>query len=223
MSREEPFFGGRKPSSDPDSSEIQADGSPITGKPKRDPKLVLAQLATMRAEGEISAEEFQAAREKILQQLPPSELNNYDISSSDEHVKQDKKTKPEKKKGSNFGAFLVLCLIVGVGFSMCRSGASTPADNAQAAAKTAADRQKGFHCLSSWDGSNSDLVAKVKASLREPSSFEHVETKISPLKDGMHAVFMDYRGRNGFGGMNVETAGATISATTCKVIQWATL
>ena len=91
-----------------------------------------------------------------------------------------------------------------------------------AAEKTAADeldvenRRKGFHCLSAWDGSSAELIAQVKAQLREPDSFEEIETKITPRdEDGMHKIGMTYRARNGYGGMNVETAMGTVVSGTC--------
>lgn len=88
---------------------------------------------------------------------------------------------------------------------------------ADAKAQAEAEQQrKGFHCLSAWDGSHTGLIAQVKAQLREPDSFEHIETRIAPVdENGDHAVAMKYRARNGFGGMNVETALATVKSATC--------
>jgi len=78
------------------------------------------------------------------------------------------------------------------------------------------ERRKGFHCLSSWDGSNRSMVEQVKAMLREPSSFEHVETRIVPEENGKHTVIMRYRARNGFGGANISVATGTVDHETCK-------
>ena len=65
-------------------------------------------------------------------------------------------------------------------------------------------QRKGFHCLSSWDGSHSEVVRLVKGELRDPDSFQHVETRVTPVSDqGLHSFTMKYRARNGFGGMNV--------------------
>lgn len=77
-------------------------------------------------------------------------------------------------------------------------------------------RRKGFHCLSSWDGSHSDFKAAIKAVMRDPDSFEHMETRVTPADaKGQHAIFMTYRARNGFGGMNVGTASGTFSGADC--------
>lgn len=55
----------------------------------------------------------------------------------------------------------------------------------------------------------------MKASLRDPDSLKHVETRISKEKDGGHSLIMQYRARNGFGGMTVGTAVATVDNKTC--------
>lgn len=85
-----------------------------------------------------------------------------------------------------------------------------------AAAKEKSDRISGFHCLSAWDGSNRSFVRQVKAQLRDPDSFDHDETRISPVKNGQHLVTMRYRARNGFGGMNVATAIGSVDAASCE-------
>ena len=47
----------------------------------------------------------------------------------------------------------------------------------------------------------------VKERLRNPDSFEHIETVILPIDvNRRHLVAMKYRAENGFGGMNVEEA-----------------
>lgn len=79
------------------------------------------------------------------------------------------------------------------------------------------ERESGMHCLSSWDGSNRATVTQVKAMLRNPDSFEHVETRITPLDSatGEHGLWMTYRAQNGFGGVNVERMYARINNATC--------
>jgi uncharacterized protein (DUF1684 family) len=69
------------------------------------------------------------------------------------------------------------------------------------------ERRSGFHCLSSWDGSHREFRNAVRDRMRDPDSFEHIETRVTPVdEDGMHTIIMQYRARNGFGGMNVGTA-----------------
>tara|TARA_R110002072_G_scaffold38314_4_gene110891 strand:+ start:2964 stop:3470 length:507 start_codon:yes stop_codon:yes gene_type:complete len=80
----------------------------------------------------------------------------------------------------------------------------------------AVEREKGFHCLSAWDGSNRSTVDQVKAALRDPDSFEHIETSIYGNDAGEHGLWMDYRAQNGFGGMNVERIYARVDHESCE-------
>ena len=79
------------------------------------------------------------------------------------------------------------------------------------ASEAAEDRRKGLNCLSDLNGANDSLVQQVKDQLREPSSFEHVGTKIGPAdRKGDHVVVMQYRAHNGFGGVNNGIAIGTV-------------
>jgi len=80
------------------------------------------------------------------------------------------------------------------------------------AEEDAENKRKGFHCLSPWDGSEPDVVEAVKRTLRDPGSFEHVKTTITPVNaKGFHYLIMIYRARNGFGGMNIGRVIAHVS------------
>jgi len=86
------------------------------------------------------------------------------------------------------------------------------------AKKIAEDKRKGVHCLT-YSGKNLDVEVDVIQRMRDPDSFEHIKTKIEPVDGyGNHALSMTYRGRNGFGGMNVSTVRATISNDDCSAI-----
>jgi hypothetical protein len=82
--------------------------------------------------------------------------------------------------------------------------------------EVAENKRKGFHCLSSWDGSHRDIVRATKKQLRDPKSFEHIETRVTPVKDFKHTLYMNYRAKNGFGGMSVGTVVATYSNASCN-------
>lgn len=116
----------------------------------------------------------------------------------------------EDTKGGAIG-----CVILLVGalllISMCSGGEGSEGTKVA----DAKDKQAGFHCLSGWDGSHREFVESVKAGLRDPSSFEHIETRVTPNVDGQHTIFMDYRARNGFGGMNVGRAVGTFDNASC--------
>jgi hypothetical protein len=84
-------------------------------------------------------------------------------------------------------------------------------------AKAVQGLKKAGHCLSGWDNTFPALKESVKASLRNPSSFEHVQTVFSPVDEhNTFGLIMTYRAQNGFGGMNVEAVGVEVNATTCK-------
>lgn len=95
------------------------------------------------------------------------------------------------------------------------------------------DADAGFHCLSSWDGSHPEIVQLVRGELRDPDSFQHIETRVTPVSDqGLHSFTMEYRARNGFGGMNVyastgeyanadvEDADSETAVEECAVLSW---
>lgn len=92
------------------------------------------------------------------------------------------------------------------------------AQQAQDAAETEARRKKGFNCLSPLDGHQIALILAVKQQLRDPASFEPIETKVGPMDTtGKHAITMSYRAQNGFGGMNVATAVAIMTNEGCAI------
>lgn len=80
----------------------------------------------------------------------------------------------------------------------------------------AEEKRKGFHCLSAWDGSHAAFKRYVKSQMRNPDSFDHISTRVTPVdENGQHTLLMEYRAENGFGGMNVGTAMAKYSNATC--------
>jgi hypothetical protein len=132
---------------------------------------------------------------------------------SAEEIARAKKQQEQGQIAGGIGCAIVGALIL----AYCTfSGGSDPKEEAKQAATSAEDRRKGFHCLSAWDGSNRSFVAQVKAQLRDPGSFEHSDTRITPATAGKHNIIMEYRAKNGFGGMNVETVIGTVDPATCE-------
>lgn len=81
------------------------------------------------------------------------------------------------------------------------------------------ERRSGRHCISKWDGTHRAMAEGVTERLRNPSSFEHIDTVITPLdKKGHHDILMRYRAENGFGGMNVEMAIGVVNGADCHLI-----
>jgi len=92
-------------------------------------------------------------------------------------------------------------------------------EQARLAAEEAEDKRKGFHCLSAWDGAYNELERYVEKRLRDPDSYEHIETRIAPVSEsGTHLVYMQYRARNGFGGMTIGEAMAEITNEGCIMV-----
>lgn len=73
-----------------------------------------------------------------------------------------------------------------------------------------------FSQFSPWDGSHAALVTKVKNTMHNPDSFEHVETiyywsdKTKKSANDKITVEMTYRGTNLFGGVITETVIAKV-------------
>jgi hypothetical protein len=76
-----------------------------------------------------------------------------------------------------------------------------------------------FKCLSVWDGSYSDLKRYTKKILKDPKSFEHDTTVITPIVNDEQTVYMTYRAKNSFGGVVVDRIGAKIKNSDCSLIQ----
>jgi len=130
----------------------------------------------------------------------------------------------DSKRNGAIGCLLLIVALVAV--AKCSSGGDKSATSETSTAETKVeaekkdeDLRKGFHCLSGWDGANRSLKDQVKNALRNPSSFEHIETRIAPVnKEGKHPIFMKYRAENGFGGMNVENAAGFVDPASCDAV-----
>lgn len=123
------------------------------------------------------------------------------------------KSSSEQKPGCGIFLWTGLGLLIVVTvLSLCRQ----PSDEEAELRKRA-----GFHCLDYYYGALPALENAVKATLRDPGSYEHVSTKVSPVKsDGTHGVVMRYRAKNGFGGMNIEQVVGRFRNEGCTLIDW---
>lgn len=82
------------------------------------------------------------------------------------------------------------------------------------------EKRRGMHCLNGWDGSHWDMQDAIKDNLRNPRSFDHIQTAITPVDEkGVHRVIMKYRAENGFGGMNIGQAIGIVDHKTCKLLR----
>lgn len=69
-----------------------------------------------------------------------------------------------------------------------------------------------------WDGSHTELRKMIEASMNDPDSYEHVETRYND-NGATLLVQTKFRGRNVFGGMILETVVADTDAVTGKVLE----
>lgn len=77
------------------------------------------------------------------------------------------------------------------------------------------DRKAGKHCQG-YRGEARNLSGLVKQKLRNPASFEHVSTTLSPAEDGVHAAVMKYRATNGFGAVDAYVAVGEVRKSDCS-------
>ena len=104
---------------------------------------------------------------------------------------------------------IILLVVLGLILTACISYDGDPF--------TSEDRRLGKHCLDVWSEAHPEFKSEVKSRMRDPKSFEHVKTRITPRdENGQHVIFMDYRAQNGFGGMNNATAKGIVNNETCK-------
>ncbi|WP_085446507.1 zinc ribbon domain-containing protein [Magnetofaba australis] len=116
------------------------------------------------------------------------------------------------KKSSAFT--LIVLLLTGLVLVLVLVGSNATQKSPE---QRAEERRNGRHCLSSWDGTHKDVVKYVKQRLKDPGSFEHIETFIFPSNErGIHRLTMKYRAKNSFGGFVVGRAEAHVNSADCS-------
>jgi hypothetical protein len=112
-------------------------------------------------------------------------------------------------KGCLYGIVGIVVLLIVVAAMGGGSGSS----------RTQEPRDPRYACLSGWDGSHFEFKDYVRERMRNPRSFEHVETRITAPAGGRQTVLMSFRAENGFGGMNNGVASAEIMHPSCTLIR----
>lgn len=79
------------------------------------------------------------------------------------------------------------------------------------AVRSAAAKAKVESQFSPWNGAHRNVEAAVKTAMRNPKSYEHVETRYK-VTDGGLTVYTQYRGTNAFNAIVTNTAVATVDA-----------
>lgn len=106
--------------------------------------------------------------------------------------------------GIQITSLLLLGVIVWGAYSWIFSGDDVPAVPKTPAELRQERLESGF---SAWDGSHRALTKLVKASMNNPDSYEHVETR---YRDEGDTLFLQtrFRGTNAFGGVVTQTVTA---------------
>jgi hypothetical protein len=66
-----------------------------------------------------------------------------------------------------------------------------------------------------------DILWEVKQSLREPDSFDHISSSATGVdENGVQQILIEFRARNGFGGVNIGKAVADVQFQGCKLVSW---
>ena len=80
-------------------------------------------------------------------------------------------------------------------------------------------KQKIEKLFDPWDGSHRELTKVIKSNLRDPDTYEHIETTYEINGDSVN-VMTKYRAKNGFGGHVVETVTAITDKESGTVLEW---
>lgn len=117
------------------------------------------------------------------------------------------------------GSLALLLAVAGGGIAFCnhetaelaRVDALQKAKEAKEEEAHYQDRvRSGQVCADGPDDLNTALELNVKRQLKDPDSFEHMGTVITPSSKGGYDALMRFRSRNSFGGYVVGTAVATL-------------
>lgn len=127
---------------------------------------------------------------------------------------------------SRLGVWLLVALpVLCIGWDQMNRADRTDGGD-RMAGEVERERLNGLHCLSLWDGGHPGMERAIKGRLRDPRSMEVIRTRITPVinpdyptRNGWgHRVVVDFRARNGFGGMNVAVASGLIAHEGCAVV-----
>ncbi|MFN3776601.1 hypothetical protein [Sphingomonas parapaucimobilis] len=159
---------------------------------------------------------------------PSNDASDEASKASNKHdasMKSDTAKKPVgafEGPGCTVGGITLIVFIL-MFYGMLSFCSEQSKENARIAAQEAADNAKeedaryqervrnGSVCADGPDDLNTSLEWNVKRSLKEPSSFEHMGTVITPAKNGKgYDALMRFRSKNSFGGYAVGTAVAKL-------------
>ncbi|TPL01370.1 hypothetical protein FJ938_20845 [Mesorhizobium sp. B2-4-14] len=171
----------------------------------------MAELAAMRARGDIEQPDFEAARGLLRER--------YGIASGQPSAVSSRPNRMSEHDAAKKIAGWILIAVAA--FALLRT-CSKEGGHTDIAARE--EPKDGSQCFSGWDGSSRELVRLVTERLRDPDSFQHSTTKTSePDKSGHRTVLMEYRAKNGFGGYNVGYATGSLNISDCTITDFGLL
>jgi len=125
-----------------------------------------------------------------------------------------KKHEKNKKTLKIIGGIFAALILIGMFTPEEQNAPSQPPTPQQQQQKKL---ESAFHY---WDGSHMDLTKRIKQSMNDPSSYEHIETRFEKNSDGKTlTVATKFRGKNGFGGVVIQYVTAKTDIATGKVIE----
>lgn len=127
----------------------------------------------------------------------------------------DKKNNPKDVKKGCLILTVLVAIVICIITITCESEPETPLT------KEEIHTQNIQKLFSAWDGSHIKLTEKIKESLNDPKSYEHIETTYQD-KDSFLIINTTFTAKNGFGGTlkkKVIVASDTLGNIT-DVYQW---
>lgn len=115
---------------------------------------------------------------------------------------------PVKRKSVGcFGALVVIALAIGFAAVVVDKQEAAKPQRPLTAEEQRAEKIRDQ--FSPWNGSHYELERIVKRALKDPDSYEHIETRFSDRGANGIYVVMKYRAKNSFGGYVIEGVTAT--------------
>lgn len=127
----------------------------------------------------------------------------------------NKKSNPKDVKKGCLILTVLLVLIISIAAITCES------EPEKVLTKQEIHEQNIQKLFSGWDGSHIKLTEKIKESLNDPKSYEHIETTYRDL-DSFLIINTTFTAKNGFGGTlkkEVSVVSDTLGNIT-DVIKW---
>ncbi|WP_300434036.1 hypothetical protein [Christiangramia sp.] len=122
----------------------------------------------------------------------------------------------KQRKIATFGClgFVLIAIIIGIWFF---SGESETPQLTDAEKRV----QHIENCLSAWDGSHPELEERIKSSLNDEESYEHIETRYLD-NDSSITLITKFSAKNSFGGTLKKDVIAEINnnCELIEIIQW---